>query len=182
VGVTPRNFEYENFLITNSAFRWLLIRWILMHGLKGTDFWSQDKVLNTSWTDWTYRRMIRFQSIRSVKHAGLWTRILKVTCSSFKCLLIHMFLTPTTTVMAFFGTAACRVSVLLEIGFMNGLKLLARLQIATGLWLLNLLLTLVDLVTWCNASRPNHPHQNKRKQSVIVNHSNTVAKHSLHHY
>jgi hypothetical protein len=85
-----------NFLITNPGFYRLLIQSILMHSLIATGFWSQDKVLNTRWTDWSYGR---FRNIRSVNLAGVWTRILKVTCSSFHRLLIHMFPMSIATVM-----------------------------------------------------------------------------------
>jgi hypothetical protein len=40
----------------------------------------------------------------------------------------------------------------------------------------NLLLSFFDQVTWCNATRPNHPHQNKRKQPAIVDCTHTVTK------
>jgi hypothetical protein len=40
----------------------------------------------------------------------------------------------------------------------------------------NLLLSFFVQVTWCNATRPNCPHQNKRKQPAIVDCTHTVAK------
>jgi hypothetical protein len=40
----------------------------------------------------------------------------------------------------------------------------------------NLLLSFFDQMTLCNATRPNHPHQNKRKQRAIVDHTHMVAK------
>jgi ligand-binding SRPBCC domain-containing protein len=40
----------------------------------------------------------------------------------------------------------------------------------------NLLLSFFDQVTWCNATRPNRPHQNKRKQLAIVDCTHTVLK------
>jgi hypothetical protein len=40
----------------------------------------------------------------------------------------------------------------------------------------NLLLSFFDQVTWCNATRPNHPHQNKRKHPAIADCMHIVAK------
>jgi hypothetical protein len=40
----------------------------------------------------------------------------------------------------------------------------------------NLLLSFFDQVTLCNATRPNHAHQNKRKQRAIADHTHMVAK------
>jgi hypothetical protein len=40
----------------------------------------------------------------------------------------------------------------------------------------NLLLSFFDQVAWINATGPNHPHQNKRKQPAIADCTHTVAK------
>jgi hypothetical protein len=38
------------------------------------------------------------------------------------------------------------------------------------------LLSFFDQVTWCHATRPSRPHQNRRKQPAIVDCMHTVAK------
>jgi hypothetical protein len=44
-----------------------------------------------------------------------------------------------------------------------------------------MLLSFFDKVTGCNATRPNRPHQNKRKQPAIADRTHTVAKALLTH-
>jgi hypothetical protein len=48
----PQKLCIQKMLLTNSAFFWLLIRLILIHGLVATDFWNQVTVLNWFGTEW----------------------------------------------------------------------------------------------------------------------------------
>jgi hypothetical protein len=116
----PHKLWLWNFPLMNSAFCWLLIRSIPMHGLEARDFWSQDKVLKTSYIDWSDRRMVRFRDIRCVKPQPTHTHISDTHSHSY----------------GHFGTATGWVCGLPEIGFTDELKLLTWLWTAPRSWLL----------------------------------------------
>jgi hypothetical protein len=152
----------------NSTFCWLLIWPVLTYGLIATNFWSQVSTLIRFWTHWLYRCLVRFLQHKMVETCwGLNTRSEAHFLS---------FPTPTQTNISnthshsygHFRTAACGVSGLLKIRLSNGLEPLARLRTTVRLWLFKLVIKLGWLgVTWCNATCPNRPHQNKDNSPLL---------------
>jgi hypothetical protein len=67
----------------------------------------------------------------------------------------------------------CEFSELPKNGIVNALNLILDNGETTNF---NLLLSFFDQVTSCNATRPNRPHQNKRKQPAIMDCTHTVEK------